>query len=62
MESQRMSDQEMPKIEVKVKKPYKQDVSPEQVKKNIVAMQLRINAHVRDKYMQDAKPVFVDKG
>lgn len=57
-----MSDQEMPKIEVKVKKPYKQDVSPEQVKKNIVAMQLRINAHVRDKYMQDAKPVFVDKG
>lgn len=54
--------EEMPKIEVKVKKPYKQDVSPEQVKKNIVAMQLRINAHVRDKYMQDAKPVFVDKG
>jgi hypothetical protein len=52
----------MPKIEVKVKKPYKQDVSPEQVKKNIVAMQLKISAHVRDKYMQDAKPVFVDKG
>jgi hypothetical protein len=58
-----MSDKEVaPHIEVKVRKPYKQDKSPEQVKREIVAFQHRINAHVRDKYMQDAKPVFVDKG
>jgi hypothetical protein len=57
-----MSEEMMPKIEVKVKKPYKQDKTEAQVKNDIVAFQRRVQAHVREKYMQDAKPLYVDKG
>lgn len=44
------------------KKPYTQEKTPEQVKREIVARAKQINLHVRDKHMQDSKPIFVDKG
>ncbi len=44
------------------KKPYTQDKTPEQVKRDCQAFQARVQQHVRAKYMQDAKPIYVDKG
>ena len=57
-----MDDKNKPQTQKADKKPYSQEKSPEQVKREIVARAKQINLHVRDKHMQDSKPIFVDKG